>query len=54
MAGVPRLAVIKVESGLPSVAMGTYHKITQALGSELVLQPRSRPTLEELQQDPFA
>jgi transcriptional regulator with XRE-family HTH domain len=50
LAGVTRLAVIKAESGHASLAIGTYSKIVSSLGSELVLQQRTRPTLEELQQ----
>ena len=45
---IPRLAVIKIEAGRETVAIGTYSKLANALGAELALVPRTRPTLEEL------
>lgn len=48
LASIPRLAVIRVEAGRDVVAIGTYSKLATALGAELALLPRTRPTLEEL------
>lgn len=48
LARIPRLAVIRIEAGRETVAMGSYDKLATALGSELTLVPRTRPTLEEL------
>lgn len=48
LACIPRLAVIKIEGGRETVAIGTYSKLAMALGAELALVPRTRPTLEEL------
>lgn len=48
LAGIPRLAVIRIEAGRDTVALGTYSKLARALGAELALVPRTRPTLEEL------
>lgn len=45
---IPRLAVIKIEAGRETVAVGTYSKLANALGAELALVPRTRPTLDEL------
>ncbi len=48
LARIPRLAVIKIEAGRETVAIGAYGKLANALGAELALLPRTRPTLEEL------
>ena len=48
LACIPRLAVIRIEAGRETVAIGTYGKLANALGAELALAPRTRPTLEEL------
>jgi transcriptional regulator with XRE-family HTH domain len=48
LALIPRLAVIKIEAGRETVAIGAYSKLANALGAELALMPRTRPTLEEL------
>ncbi|MDP1654519.1 MAG: helix-turn-helix transcriptional regulator [Hylemonella sp.] len=48
-AGIPRLAVIKIEAGRGNVSIGTYNKLATALGVDLTLRPRTRPTLEEMQ-----
>lgn len=48
LARIPRLTVIRIEAGRESVAVGSYDKLASALGGELTLAPRSRPTLEEL------
>lgn len=47
LAGVTRLKVIQAERGDPSVSVRAYAAIAQALGAELTLSPRRRPTLEE-------
>ncbi|GLQ52379.1 hypothetical protein GCM10010872_38280 [Dyella flava] len=47
LANVPRLKVIQVERGDPSVSMKAYAAIAKALGAELTLTPSRRPTLEE-------
>lgn len=48
LAGIPRLSVIRIEAGRDTVAVGTYGKLANALGAELALMPRTRPTLDEL------
>ena len=48
LARIPRLTVIRIEAGRESVAVVSYDKLASALGAELTLAPRSRPTLEEL------
>ena len=48
IARIPRLAVIRIEAGRETVAVGSYDKLATALGAELALVPRTRPTLEEL------
>jgi transcriptional regulator with XRE-family HTH domain len=48
LAGVTRLKVIEMEAGRSSVAMESYARLTSALGAELTLSPRTRPTLDEL------
>ena len=48
LARIPRLAVIKIETGRDTVAIGAYGKLANALGAELALIPRIRPTLEEM------
>jgi transcriptional regulator with XRE-family HTH domain len=48
LAGVTRLKVIAMEAGRSSVAMESYARLAGALGTELTLSPRTRPTLDEL------
>lgn len=48
LARIPRLSVIRIEAGRDTVAVGAYDKLASALGAELTLVPRTRPTLEEL------
>jgi transcriptional regulator with XRE-family HTH domain len=48
LAGVTRLKVIAMEAGRSSVAMESYARLAGALGVELTLSPRTRPTLDEL------
>lgn len=48
MAGISRLTVIRIEAGVDTVAVSSYDKLANALGAELTLSPRVRPTLEEL------
>ena len=47
-AGVPRLKIIQVEKGQPSVSMGVFVNVAAALGMELALVPARRPTLDEV------
>lgn len=47
-AGINRLRVIDIESGRDSVSIGSYEKLAAALGGELTIIPKTRPTLEEL------
>ena len=48
LAGVTRLKVIAIEAGRSSVAIESHARLASALGAELTLQPRTRPTLDEL------
>lgn len=48
LARIPRLSVIKIEAGRETVAVGAYDRLAIALGAELALVPRKRPTLDEL------
>lgn len=48
LAGITRLKVIAIEAGKDSVAIGGHAKLAAALGNELTLGARSRPTLEEM------
>lgn len=47
-AGIPRLKVIHVEAGRPSVAVSSYARVAAALGAQFQLVPAQRPTLEEI------
>ncbi len=47
-AGIARRTLLRVEAGDPSVKIGTYAQAAQALGFELALVRRSRPSLDEL------
>ncbi len=47
-AGLPRLKVIHVEAGRPTLSAGAYARVAAALGAELQAQPAQRPTLEEI------
>jgi transcriptional regulator with XRE-family HTH domain len=48
LAGVTRLKVIAIEAGRSSMSVENHARLATALGAELSLQPRTRPTLEEL------
>lgn len=48
MAGLPRLKVIQVEAGRPSVSAAAYAKVAAALGSRLTVELAMRPTSEEI------
>lgn len=48
LAGVTRLKVIAIEAGRSSVAIESHARLAGALGAELTLLPRTRPTLDEL------
>jgi HTH-type transcriptional regulator / antitoxin HipB len=47
-AGLPRLKVVQVEAGSPTVAALAYAKVAGAMGVELAATPARRPTLDEL------
>lgn len=49
MAGLTRLSVVHIESGRGTVAIRSYDRLASALGHELSLAIRMRPTLEELE-----
>jgi transcriptional regulator with XRE-family HTH domain len=49
-AGLPRLKVIHVEAGRPTVAAAAYARVAAALGAQLQALPAQRPTLEEIGQ----
>ena len=46
-AGLPRLKIIQIEKGEPTVSAGAYAAAAAALGAEFALTPVRRPTLEE-------
>jgi HTH-type transcriptional regulator / antitoxin HipB len=48
LAGVTRLKVIAIEAGRGSVSIDSHARLAAALGAELSLLPRTRPTLDEL------
>jgi transcriptional regulator with XRE-family HTH domain len=48
LAGVTRLKVIAIEAGRSSVSIESHAKLASALGAELALLARTRPTLDEL------
>jgi transcriptional regulator with XRE-family HTH domain len=48
LAGVTRLKVIAIEAGRSSVGVESHARLAGALGAELALLTRTRPTLEEL------
>ena len=48
LAGVTRLKVIAIEAGRSSVAIESHARLAGALGAELTLLARTRPTLDEL------
>ena len=48
LAGISRLQVIAVEAGKESVSIVIHAKLSSALGHELGLIPRRRPTLDEM------
>ena len=47
-AGLPRLKVIQVEAGKPTVSVLAFAQTASALGLEFKLETARRPTLEEL------
>lgn len=47
-AGLPRLKVVHVEAGRPTVSALAYARVAAALGLELSSVPARRPTLEEM------
>jgi HTH-type transcriptional regulator / antitoxin HipB len=48
LAGIPRLKVIAIEAGRSSVSIESHARLASALGAELALLARTRPTLDEL------
>ena len=48
LAGLPRLKVIQVEAGRPSVSVEAYTRVAAALGMTILLSPATRPTLDDL------
>jgi HTH-type transcriptional regulator / antitoxin HipB len=48
LASLTRLTVIRIEDGRDSVAIRNHARLAAALGLELSISPRTRPTLEEL------
>ena len=48
LAGVTRLKLIAIEAGRSSVSIESHARLACALGAELTLLPRTRPTLDEL------
>jgi HTH-type transcriptional regulator/antitoxin HipB len=46
-AGLPRVKIIQIEKGEPTVSAGAYAAAAAALGAEFALMPARRPTLEE-------
>jgi DNA-binding XRE family transcriptional regulator len=48
LAAVPRLKVIQIEAGSPTVSVSAYASVAAALGAELNAMPARRPTLDEL------
>lgn len=50
LAGLPRLKVIQIEKGEPSVSIGAYASVSAALGMEFTPVPARRPTLDEVRE----
>lgn len=50
IAGLPRLKVVQIEAGKPTVSVEAYAQLAAALGAQLTLVPAHRPTLDELAQ----
>lgn len=48
LAGVTRLKVIAIEAGRSSVSIESHARLAGALGAEVSLLTRTRPTLDEL------
>lgn len=48
MAALPRLKIIQIERGEPSVSMSAYASAAAALDLELLPAPARRPTLDEI------
>lgn len=49
MLNIPRLKVIQVEAGSPTVAARYYAAVASAVSQSLTISPAKRPTLDELQ-----
>jgi transcriptional regulator with XRE-family HTH domain len=49
-AGIPRLKVIHVEAGRPTVAVEAYARVAAALGAGIQVAPARRPTIDEIQE----
>jgi transcriptional regulator with XRE-family HTH domain len=47
-AGIPRLKVIHVEAGRPTVAVEAYARVAAALGAGIQAVPARRPTIDEI------
>jgi transcriptional regulator with XRE-family HTH domain len=47
LARLPRVKVLQVEKGLPTVSAGAYAAVARALGARLAVAPYRLPTLEE-------
>lgn len=48
LAGLTRLKVIAIEAGRSSISIESHTRLARALGAELALVTRTRPTLDEL------
>lgn len=48
LAGISRRRVIEIEAGKDSASISNHAQLAAALGSELTVVPKSRPTLEEM------
>jgi HTH-type transcriptional regulator / antitoxin HipB len=48
LAGISRRRVIEIEAGKDSASISNHARLAAALGAEVTVTPRSRPTLEEM------
>jgi transcriptional regulator with XRE-family HTH domain len=48
LAGVPRLKVVHIEAGRPTVSIGAYARVAAAMGAELGVVLQQRPTMDEI------
>lgn len=46
--GIPRLKVIHVEAGRPTVSVEAYARVAAALGAGIHAVPTRRPTIDEI------